>query len=451
MAKKKKKLLVWCDFLVATGFGNVAKNLLDTMHEEYDVYVLGINHRGEALYDTTKYFVFPVDSQDLLGLQKLPRIIQKVEPDLIFLFQDVFHISDIIENLRKQVGFKTQIISYFPIDGAPFNLAWQNVLDYSDVVMTYTDWAISIIKDRFPSYNQTPIHKLYHGVDTSVFYPKPPTEIKAIRRKFGWENKFTVVNVNRFQPRKFIPATLRAFNMFAKGYKLNPDNGHMMPLDRNRCELTGSQNLEIHERDYKDVFLYLHMNAKEQIMGPGRANMLQAHLLNCNYNDQDVNQIVGLNARNVYSGEISESFVNDIYNGGNVNISSTIGEGCGLSLIESAATGTPSIAPNNSAIPEMLGQTGHQVENAAVFNMALDNAHWRPIVNCSAIVKALDIEYARWQKVAVDKELRPECIKYIKENYLWPDKIQQLKLVFKNTLNTAKELPQKTKEPILAL
>jgi len=92
------------------------------MHEDYEVYVLGINYRGETLYDTSKYFVFPVDSQDLLGLQKLPRIINQIKPDILFLFQDVFHISDIIESIRKQVGFKTKIISYFPIDGAPFNL-----------------------------------------------------------------------------------------------------------------------------------------------------------------------------------------------------------------------------------------------------------------------------------------------------------------------------------------
>jgi len=433
MPKKKLKLLVWCDFLVPTGFGNVAKNLLDTMHEEYDVYVLGINYRGETLYDTSKYFVFPVDSQDLLGLQKLPRIVERVKPDIIFLFQDIFHISDIIEKLRKQVGFTTKIISYFPVDGAPANLAWQNVLDFSDSVVTYTDWAIQVIKDRFPNYDSSPIHKLYHGVDTKTFYPKSHTEIEVLRKNFGWTNKFTVVNVNRFQPRKFIAGSARAFSMFAKGYKVNLDNGHMMPLDRNRCELSGSSDLEVHERDLSDVFLYLHMNAQEQIMGPGRANMLQAHLLNANFTDRDINNILGLNARNVYGGEIPDSFINDVYNAGNVNISSTIGEGCGLSLIEAAAAGTPSIAPNNSAIPEMLGTTGHLVKNSSVFNMALDNGHWRPIVDCGDMVRALDIEYERWKSGGVEKEIRSECIENINTNYLWPDKIALLKKIFSTT------------------
>ena len=47
--------------------------------------------------------------------------------------------------------------------------------------------------------------------------------------------------------------------MFAKGYKLNPENGHMMPMDRQRCELSGSPDLETHERSHDDIFLYLHM------------------------------------------------------------------------------------------------------------------------------------------------------------------------------------------------
>jgi glycosyltransferase involved in cell wall biosynthesis len=453
MTKQKPKLLVWCDFLVATGFGNVAKNLLDTLHKEYDVYVLGINNRGEVVYDTSKYFVFPVDSSDLLGLKKLPRIVDKVKPDIIFLFQDIFHISDLIEALRKQVGFDTKIVSYFPVDGAPANLAWQNVLDFSDAVVTYTDWAIKVIRDRFPGYKDTPIHKLYHGVDLKTFFPKKADEITGLRKTFGWTNKFTVANVNRFQPRKFISGTARAFSMFAKGYKLNPENGHMMPLDRNRCELSGSTDLETHERNLSDVFLYLHMNTAEQIMGPGRANMLQAHLLNANFQDRDVNKILGLNGRNVYSGEIPDSFINDIYNAANVNISSTIGEGCGLSLIESAATGTPSIAPNNSAIPEMLGTTGHLIKNSAVFNMALDNGHWRPIVDCGDIVRALDIEYKRWKEGKVDKEIRTECIEFINKNFLWKDKVDLLKKIFVDTktqkLEKLSEPKQLTKEPVL--
>ncbi|MBC8436844.1 glycosyltransferase family 4 protein [bacterium] len=434
---KKKKLLVWGDMLVPTGFGNVAMNLLDTMHEDFDVYVLAINYRGDRKYDTSKYFVYPVDSQDLLGMKKLPAIIDDVKPDIIFLFQDVFHIASVIEGARQKVGSDVKIVSYFPIDGAPVSQSWTNVLDYSDAVITYSDWAINMIKDAFPPvYKKLPIHKLYHGVDRNTFFPKTKEEIKVIRNKFSWEGKFIVSNVNRFQPRKYIPGTAHAFSMFAKGYAKCNKCGHHMPLTRIRCELNlcGPEHLEHHDKGKGDVFLYLHMMSNEYVMGPGKANLLQSHLLNAGFIDSDVNSIIGINARNIYKEQPPASLVNDIYNASNVNISSAIGEGCGLSLIESASTGTPSIAPHNSAIPEMLKDTGHLIPNKAVFNMALDNGHFRPIVDTWEMAKALEVEYKKWQETGREKEINKNCIDNVKDNFMWKDKVELLKSVFKSVL-----------------
>lgn len=426
----KPTLLAWCDMLVPTGFGNVSKNLLDTLHHDYDVYILGINYRGDRRYDTSKYFVYPVDSADLLGKGKFATIVDDVNPDVIFLFQDIFHISDIIEPLRKKIGTDTKIISYFPVDGAPFNQAWANVLDYSDKVVTYSEWAIDVIKDSLPPvYKNLDIGKLYHGVNQKTFFPLPLNEIARLRTEFNWEEKFVVCNVNRFQPRKFIPGTALAFSMFAKGYAHCKKCGHHMPYNRKLCELNScsKDSLEYTQRNRNDVFLYLHMMSQEHVMGPGKANLLQAHLLNAGFEDDDVNNIIGINARHIYKEQIPESTVNNIYNASNVNISSAIGEGCGLSLIEAASTGTPSIAPCNSAIPEMLKNTGHLVPNKAVFNMALDNGHLRPIVDPWEMCKALELEYDRWVNYNGDKEVRKECIDNITTNFLWEDKVDLLK------------------------
>jgi len=65
--------------------------------------------------------------------------------------------------------------------------------------------------------------------------------------------------------------------------------------------------------------------------------------------------------------------------------------------------------------------------------MALDNGHWRPIVDCGDMVRALDIEYERWKSGGVEKEIRSECIENINTNYLWPDKIALLKKIFSTT------------------
>lgn len=433
----KKKLFCWCDFLVPTGFGNVAENLLSEMYKDFDVTILGINYHGDKKYDTSKYFVYPVSRDDMLGMKKLPHLIMQENPDIIFLFQDIFHISDIIETIRKNVHPKTKIVTYFPVDGNPFSQAWGNVFKTADINITYTDWAIQTIKETFPKAGN--IYKLYHGVNTDIYRPLPEKEIKRIKAGFGWDNKFVVANINRFQPRKAIPLSLRAFSLFSKGYK-KCKCGNVYPYHKNFCDLNmcGPESVIEKEKRYKtDVHMYLHMMAAEPSMGPGRTNILQNHLLNAGFSDEDLaSGLIGINAAQIYSGEITNEMVNNIYNASNINLSSTLGEGCGLSLIESMAAGTPSIAPRNSAIPEMLGDTGHIISNLGLMNQAMDSGHLRPVVNPWEMCQSLDVEYEKWKKSGKEKVIDADCINRVNEKFLWKDKVEFLKSLFFKALES---------------
>lgn len=356
----KKKLFVWSDFLVPTGFGQVAHNLLDTMHEDFDVQILGINYHGDKRYDTSKYFVYPVSKDDLVGMKKLPFLLQRENPDIIFLFQDIFHISDVIDKIRTVCPL-SKIVSYFPVDGAPFSAGWSNVLTTSNAVIAYSDWAIKVINDRFPNTNR-PITKLYHGVDTSLYYPLAEDRIADLRANFGWYDKFAVININRFQPRKAIPLGLRAFSMFAKGYKVCKCGNHM-PIDRTSCDLNmcpPEDIIEVKEHNRRDVYLYLHMMAQEPCMGPGRANLLQNHLINAGFVDDDVNNIIGINAANIYGGAVSNNEINEFYNAANLNISSTHGEG---KLLE----GTLVLTSTGYDYIENIGEKAHVANDVGKF------------------------------------------------------------------------------------
>ena len=361
---KRKKLFAWCDFLVDTGFGHVSENLLKDMHQKYDVQILAINHHGEKYYNTDKYFVYPVSRDDMLGMKRLVPIIKREQPDIVFLFQDIFHISDVIDKVRSVLHPKNKIVVYFPVDGQPFSRAWGNVLNTADAVITYSDWAIKVIKDRFPDYKKE-IYKLYHGVDPKIYHPINYKTILKQKENFGWLNKFVVVNINRFQPRKCIPLSIRAFSMFAKGYKICKC-GNRMPLDRTSCDVNPCSARDIKKvvrHDRKDVFLYLHMMASEMSMGPGRTNVLQNHLLNASFVDEDVNEIVGVNAANIYAGAISDKVINEIYNAANINISSSLGEG---KLLE----GTPVLTKNGYKCIEEV------TEDDSVIN---DKGNWSKV------------------------------------------------------------------------
>lgn len=424
----KKKLLCWCDFIVPTGFANVAKHLLQFMHQDFDVSVVGINYSGNVRYDTEKYFVYPTYHPDMLGVKRLLDVIEKDPPDVIFLFQDIFHISDIIKNIKDKIKKHTKIVVYFPIDGSPFSKAWGNVFSYADVIITYTDWAVSVIKDQFPNLSKK-IHVLYHGADTTKFYPFSKNKIESLRTQFGWSKKFTVINVNRYQPRKAIPLTLRAFSMFAKGYKVCKCGNHM-PIHTPSCDLNMCPKSDIVatvKNEKNDVFLYLHMMPQEFTMGPGRTNLLQHHAMNAGFTDQDHGTIFGINGKNIYNFEVNEETINEFYNAANLNISTAIGEGFGLSLIESMATGTASLAPRNSAIPEVLKDTGYLVNNNSIYCHPMDSGHIRPVVDTFAMSQELENIYKKWNG---EKDIDHKCIDTVEKYYLWDDKQKLLKNLF---------------------
>lgn len=432
--KTKPKLLAWCDFVAPTGFGNVAKNLLRDMYKDYEVSIVGINYRGDQKYDNQKYFVYSTTNEDALGVKKLFKAAKTEQPDLIFLFQDIFNITSVIDELKK-LAPKAKIVTYFPIDGGPLSVTWANVLNQSDVVITYTDWAISMLKETFPDFKK-PIHKLYHGVDINVFRPISKIEISSLRKSLEWTDKFVVINVNRFQPRKGIPITIRAFSFFAKGYKKCRVCGHVMPLNVIRCELNGCpvDQLEEYHNPKKDVMLYLHMHPSEISMGGNGTNLLQNHMMAHGFTGEDNFNIIALNGKNIYGGEVSEHELNKIYNIANLNVSTTFGEGCGLSLLESQAAGTPSVAPNNSAIPEMLNGTGTLVKNIAMYSQAHDNAFIRPIVDPFEFYLTLEKYYKEWKESGEEKVRYEAGIENIKQNFLWDDKRELLRSIFEEVL-----------------
>tara|TARA_Y100000310_G_C20646704_1_gene797053 strand:- start:479 stop:1852 length:1374 start_codon:yes stop_codon:yes gene_type:complete len=440
--QKKPKLLCWNDFVAPTGFANVAKNLLAELHHKFDIEILGINYHGHERYDTSKWFVYSINPVDPLGLKRLPKILKSSRPDIIFLFQDVFHIEEALKIIKKEAP-ETRVIIYFPVDGSPFSAAWKQTLLVPDAVITYSDFAIDTILQTFPDIPRENIHKLYHGVDFNVFFQIEEKRRRMIRIENGWEGKFVVVNVNRFQPRKAIPLTTRAFALFQKGYKIcNCGNWYIQT--RNECDLNNCSKDDVVEvrAGHDDVLLYLHMQANEPTMGPGRANLLQAHLLNAGFVSEDVPRHILLNASRIYEGEVPEEVVNNIYNAADINISTAFGEGCGLSLIESAAGGTTSIAPCNSAIPEMLGNTGHLIPNVSHINMAMDNAHMRPVVDVRKVVEALETEYQKWVANGRKKVINEAAIERTRRKFSWPDKQEYLENILLEEAAKPKHKPR---------
>jgi D-inositol-3-phosphate glycosyltransferase len=420
----KKKLLIWSDSPTApTGFGIVAKNLFGDLHNNWEVYILGINYFGISKYDTTRWFIYSVDQQDPLGINRFPRVLADINPDKIILFQDIFNIKFILPKIKELLP-KVPILLYFPIDGSPFNQVWKPVLDTGDKLITYTQWAIDTIHAQFPNIK---LDYLYHGVDPVQFYPLPSSTRRRYKEEAGWKDKFVIISNNRFQPRKNLPMVLRASALFSKGYKVCKC-GNYYGQWLQKCDLNGCGPEDVIEtrEGRQDTMTYVHANMQEYMMGPGADNSLAAHVLNAGFTVNDNGKYISLYGKNIYESPASEAQLNVFYNVADVNVSSSLGEGVGLSLIEASACGTTSVAPKHSSVPEMLGDTGHLIPNAGFINIAQDNGHIRPVIHVPAMVDALEIEYQKWLANGKKKVVNDAAIERANTLFRWDDKKAKL-------------------------
>jgi glycosyltransferase involved in cell wall biosynthesis len=57
-----------------------------------------------------------------------------------------------------------------------------------------------------------------HGVDPGIFYPLPPQDRKALRKKLGWEGKFVFLNVSAMTSNKGIPSLLKVLGLVAQSH-----------------------------------------------------------------------------------------------------------------------------------------------------------------------------------------------------------------------------------------
>jgi|AntRauTorcE11897_2_1112592.scaffolds.fasta_scaffold00910_5 glycosyltransferase involved in cell wall biosynthesis len=429
----KPKLLTWHDFLAPTGFAVVAQNLLKGFEEDFDIEVCAINFRGGIKYDTSKYFIHPLTDyrNDNLNVNTLINRAKEWKPDIIFLFQDIFNIDTIIKEVRE-ASPHSKIISYFPVDGTPLSPTYSDIFKYSDKIIAYTQWALKVIKGH--SLIDKPIEVLYHGVDNETFFPLPEKAITTLRKDINWKNKFVMGLVAKNQPRKQIESTLRVFGMFAKGFKECTSCGHKMPKTQTLCELCSSEFLNSKGREKPDVVLYLHSQTKNPRYGRNASNDLVSKALNSGFHPEDLGHAVSINSQDL--GKVSPGVLNEIYNCMNIHVTSTVGEGCGLPLLESMAVGTPSIAPKHSAIPEMLGDTGRLVKNKAIFSLPNDNGHFRPIIDEEDYLFAMEEAYLKWKKSGKDIEKKPDLIDRALEKFSWVDKRDSLKRIFKSALPT---------------
>jgi len=342
-----KRILCFFDYHTTTGYGTVTKNLVrlikDYFGDKIQLDILAMNYFG-------KPYMLPDKSTVVISAAEIGKDSGKTDPmerdrfgflkclktgdrdnkpyDGVFVLNDVSLIAPIVSvmemlKLEKKTAnppqkqFKT--ILYAPSDGRLFPLLMKDI-EKLDMLITFTEYAKREMEAVKPELKGK-INIIPHGTNTKDFHP---IEDKDAVFKFREEyfcgdtaNKYIISNINRNQPRKDIPSTIFAF----------------MRLK----EIWQDHNIK--------PFLYLHMNPKDPQGWNLPALLAQTPL-------QELEDYM-LIPSDIENHGASTEMLNKIYNASDLYVTTTHGEGWGLSVTEAMTCKVPVVAPLNTSIKEI--------------------------------------------------------------------------------------------------
>lgn len=227
---RKIKILAVGDQVIPTGFSRVLTNiLLNLPKEDYDVSALGVNYYGDP--HDLPYKVYPaltpatVQIHDVYGINRMPDLVNKEKPDIIFFLNDIWVLDTYFKVLKEMFSKgRPKIVAYFPVDARDHSPHWYENVDIVDKLVCYNTFGAEVAKLACPDRE---FDIISHGVDSKIFHKIEGISKSDIKRSLFpdkpdfYEDSFVVLNGNRNQPRKKWWITMEAFKLFSEG---KPDN-----------------------------------------------------------------------------------------------------------------------------------------------------------------------------------------------------------------------------------
>jgi D-inositol-3-phosphate glycosyltransferase len=303
----KPRLLWVSDGVVHTGFARVAHSVLPHLMADFEVGMLAAHFNGDP--HPYPYPIWPAPSyNEPFGYARLPEVAKVFKPDVVLVLNDTYYVAKFAK-LRANLEAEWKLVGYMPMDGPNLHPEVAEMLSKLDSAIFYTHFGLRTAAQAGYKGRAAVIP---HGIDLDLFRPVPR---ETARKIAGLDREvFIVGNVNRNQPRKRLDLTIAYFADWVEREKL-PEN----------------------------VKLYLHCAPKD------------AHLV-------DVAQVCdyfGIRSRVILPSKdfrwdrgIEEEKMSAVYSSLDVQVSTTLGEGWGLTTMEGMACGVPQIVPEWSGLAE---------------------------------------------------------------------------------------------------
>lgn len=341
------------DAVAKTGFAQVTHNLVPRLIAAgWQGAVCGINHNGDP-----HRYPYPIYRADLggdpWGLGRAEELHAKVKPDVVIINNDPWNVREFLPLLRG----KCPVVGYMPIDSPNVPAVKDLNPGPAQDGLALAIWYTAFGRDEAIACGyEGPNAVVPHGVDADLYTPRPRA---ACLEALGLGGKipidaFVVGNVNRNSARKRLDLTVLYFAAW--------------------WEQAGKP---------EDAFLYLHTSNLDS--GP---NLLQL-AVRCGLRGRVI-----LTNRMMRPGEgISEATMPFVYSLFDVQVTTTQGEGWGLTTHEGMACGVPQIVPEYAA----LGEWPAHAVTFVPATLPYVNGHGVNSIGCApdagAFVDALELLY----------------------------------------------------------
>lgn len=349
------KVLCLCDYVATTGFATVSKNILSELKRRLgDLLILdivAINYFGRQFYggaglevlDMELYqedkntLVIPIPENekkaDPYGRFTFLRLLNEGFYDGYFIIGDpgvvvgmMVNLVEIKENQQEKGRKRARGLFYFPVDSTPLSVFLDKNplrdLKNIDRIITFTEYGKQEYLTRRPDLKGR-LAVMPHGCNQEDFYPITEAEKKAFRSSYFGKNahKTIITNVNRNQFRKDIPTTMLGVKNYMDEFKR------------------------------PDTFLYLHMTPHDAMGWDLRQVANQIGLVE--------GEDYGFPPEGGQNAGADIVTLRSIYNSSDLFLTTTTGEGWGLTVTEAMMCRLPVIAPAHSSLVE-IGQPAEE-------------------------------------------------------------------------------------------
>jgi glycosyltransferase involved in cell wall biosynthesis len=345
-----------------TGFARVTHAIGDRLVTEYghEVHCLAVNYDGD--YWPTPMRMYRANARqgnDIFGQSRFVEMLAEVMPDVVVMLNDPYVILRfLLRNTWDQelvLARTTPFIAYMPVDGTNLPTTWSKLPAIINNLPPIPGGKgpnfVPVIMAEHGRTLYPDAELVYHGVDLDTYHPATPsrpivtstgvnvTSKAAAKKVFGIDPKsFLVLRVDRNSVRKNFGDTWKALVPVLKAHEDIEVWFH--------CKPEGDQ-LEVPQ------ILSREMDLAERFHFPGGFNTKRG------WQDSDLAAL---------------------YNAADLFVSTSMGEGFGLTLAEAAACGVPIVAQNVASIPEVVGPGGLLIEPQRLHTVDSGQDQWLPDV-----------------------------------------------------------------------